>query len=117
MRISDWSSDVCSSDLCRASRRQLVAGLGRLAGGPCGRANPCPIESGRRTLPTHRGGPGKVCVGKGGIGRIAVMNHVCRDNAARQGRANMWVGGASTVYRGISLLRRKQLVAKELMLP
>src|SRR3546814_19133833 len=27
MRISDWSSDVCSSDLCRTHRLRLAAGL------------------------------------------------------------------------------------------
>src|SRR3546814_17368810 len=30
MRISDWSSDVCSSDLLRLEREKLVAGLRRL---------------------------------------------------------------------------------------
>src|SRR3546814_4003871 len=36
MRISDWSSDVCSSDLGRAGRGRLPAAAGRVAhgGGP-----------------------------------------------------------------------------------
>src|SRR3546814_4668190 len=29
MRISDWSSDVCSSDLCQATARRLADALGR----------------------------------------------------------------------------------------
>src|SRR3546814_18223896 len=30
MRISDWSSDVCSSDLIRSVERQMVPALGRV---------------------------------------------------------------------------------------
>src|SRR3546814_9717843 len=31
MRISDWSSDVCSSDLCRAGRRRRAVGHGAIS--------------------------------------------------------------------------------------
>src|SRR3546814_12744583 len=33
MRISDWSSDVCSSDLCGAARRERAGRAGDAAGG------------------------------------------------------------------------------------
>src|SRR3546814_6746617 len=36
MRISDWSSDVCSSDLERRQRALVGAGVGGLAGGAIG---------------------------------------------------------------------------------
>src|SRR3546814_2216781 len=38
MRISDWSSDVCSSDLLRAGNPVLGAGLGLVIGGAVGNA-------------------------------------------------------------------------------
>src|SRR3546814_11991762 len=34
MRISDWSSDVCSSDLDAQACDQLIAELGKVDGGP-----------------------------------------------------------------------------------
>src|SRR3546814_10706979 len=55
MRISDWSSDVCSSDLapprCSAGRR---ADLGGLSAAPA----PCPQDSGRDRLSPSRATPG-----------------------------------------------------------
>src|SRR3546814_8755399 len=38
MRISDWSSDVCSSDLCQIGSRRNIAALQRFAG-ECGYGN------------------------------------------------------------------------------
>src|SRR3546814_3095432 len=38
MRISDWSSDVCSSDLLANGRDRARQNLGRTAGGRCGAA-------------------------------------------------------------------------------
>src|SRR3546814_10562982 len=56
MRISDWSSDVCSSDLVGAARRDLLAGgeydLARLAVGDVeGRLLAAPLLGHERYLP------------------------------------------------------------------
>src|SRR3546814_5896011 len=62
MRISDWSSDVCSSDLIGFGRRQPAAaiGLGPIGDGPAARAHRVhPLFLRRRELglvapaPTH----------------------------------------------------------------
>src|SRR3546814_10569923 len=45
MRISDWSSDVCSSDLCGERRRLSGTGYGQRAGG--GTRLLCGAEGGR----------------------------------------------------------------------
>src|SRR3546814_3788315 len=45
MRISDWSSDVCSSDLCGERRRLSGTGDGQRAGG--GTRLLCGAEGGR----------------------------------------------------------------------
>src|SRR3546814_6511577 len=55
MRISDWSSDVCSSDLPRVADRQLEAG--RLAAGQFAQAGDefqQPYRRGERRMPRRR---------------------------------------------------------------
>src|SRR3546814_15120968 len=61
MRISDWSSDVCSSDLTRAVDRLLV---GEIAGVAARRIKPADIvvqQIGQRRVPDHRAGCGDPC--------------------------------------------------------
>src|SRR3546814_2410611 len=41
MRISDWSSDVCSSDLAKAAKEPVVTGLRMLS-----RRQPCRLAAG-----------------------------------------------------------------------
>src|SRR3546814_13838642 len=74
MRISDWSSDVCSSDLLRGRCRGIAGGAGRaeIAGHPG--------DSGRAFDPQHgmRGGD---VLGGGAeveIGRESGRERVCK---------------------------------------
>src|SRR3546814_3762535 len=76
MRISDWSSDVCSSDLVRIRRlgrrrEQGVRGLRATAG-----AEGQPLVADGDLLVEHR--PGQVAgeVGHVGADRIVVTTHV-----------------------------------------
>src|SRR3546814_11367429 len=68
MRISDWSSDVCSSDLpdpLRRRRRMSDPGDRRGGGGPAAAGG-----TGRRLVPRRlRAGPQSDDVGRGGAGR------------------------------------------------
>src|SRR3546814_10459319 len=51
MRISDWSADVCSSDLARAGPRRRFRVRGRDGGGDRGRGPPsAPPPASRRAL-------------------------------------------------------------------
>src|SRR3546814_17198041 len=68
MRISDWSSDVCSSDLQDTRQRVVGRFLGADDVGEGQRANPAEQEPGRkqddvepnhRALPFHRPHPGQ----------------------------------------------------------
>src|SRR3546814_16333877 len=70
MRISDWSSDVCSSDLCRAHARLLGAVLAR---GRARRRGQC--VRGRRSGTDHAAGPGRA-VSRRTDGRLGLR--VCR---------------------------------------
>src|SRR3546814_36429 len=62
MRISDWSSDVCSSDLEIGFQREFRAGIGlwraAAAGVGCAQAHPGGLDAGDmlRTLKSERGG-------------------------------------------------------------
>src|SRR3546814_1409320 len=44
MRISDWSSDVCSSDLCAPTDAPTVGGMQRDAGNHTGTKKPAPVR-------------------------------------------------------------------------
>src|SRR3546814_3911265 len=63
MRISDWSSDVCSSDLKFVQRRQAKAAIGRAAQGE-GIADPVERADPSGKLPV--GAVGKAVVGRAG---------------------------------------------------
>src|SRR3546814_15348077 len=97
MRISDWSSDVCSSDLqredllqhwqTRAVDRLLV---GEIAGVAARRIKPADIvvqQIGQRRVPDHRAGCGDPCaVGFAGQMRRSEARRVGKDGV-RTGRA------------------------------
>src|SRR3546814_7456341 len=55
MRISDWSSDVCSSDLLR-QRRQRQGYVGRRGPAPFGEPGVRPADARHRELPRGPGG-------------------------------------------------------------
>src|SRR3546814_15858776 len=65
MRISDWSSDVCSSDLMAEPGRALVQ-IVRL-----GKAADDPVQP---LAPVDRGIGGEGGRGRGGVGRLAVVD-------------------------------------------
>src|SRR3546814_8270002 len=75
MRISDWSSDVCSSDLVR--RRIVIGGSGAL------RPKPCPRPGRLRACHRQRGDGGVLHAGAGEVA----------DQALR-------VGGAAGLFAG-----------------
>src|SRR3546814_10197060 len=56
MRISDWSSDVCSSDLARAQARTGRACKGPVEGPRTGSARQPATRSGRRSAARRRAG-------------------------------------------------------------
>src|SRR3546814_18681903 len=67
MRISDWSSDVCSSDLAPATVRADGLTCRRL--GRCGRGG---------LLPGRGVRPGERRPGRGQIGRASCRERVCQ---------------------------------------
>src|SRR3546814_2168454 len=81
MRISDWSSDVCSSDLAAAGGRPPAAQTRRRRGGMVPRLS-------RRLRPGRRRRPG-VAVARGGGG------------TARPGHDRRQIGRASCRARGV----------------
>src|SRR3546814_5628954 len=71
MRISDWSSDVCSSDLSERNKKAGAETSGRNIGCLASRALTCPVPEGEPHLPVLRntrdppspwtgGGPGVI---------------------------------------------------------
>src|SRR3546814_19054885 len=68
MRISDWSSDVCSSDLCRPWAVLLIGDLGRVESGESEIARPErfePVDRLVRQRPHGVGGERLVQMGEG----------------------------------------------------
>src|SRR3546814_6121072 len=83
MRISDWSSDVCSSDLRRGGG--AVARRQRLADLPAGHAAEREMGAALRRAAVQRPGDGRVRRGVGGlgprarqIGRASWRERVCQ---------------------------------------
>src|SRR3546814_12504893 len=56
MRISDWSSDVCSSDLVRQTRRLCTHAVGRHEAPPLGGESHGAFAADHRARRTDRGG-------------------------------------------------------------
>src|SRR3546814_6483394 len=54
MRISDWSSDVCSSDLSERNKKAGAETSGRNIGCLASRALTCPVPEGEPHLPVLR---------------------------------------------------------------
>src|SRR3546814_1749746 len=107
MRISDWSSDVCSSDLCpilvKKGQRKCVNIGGLLAENCLGARRFCAsARSGTEVAPLAAPGVGALCPGidgrvlerRGEAGRAAVR----RAEALRQ-RLRARVGGVDAVAR------------------
>src|SRR3546814_3605468 len=83
MRISDWSSDVCSSDLASGDRQQLVSrGRRACATGCLGEYRAAQLRSGARPAAGHRRhrhrrpGPQR-CDRSRNIGSLAELPHGC----------------------------------------
>src|SRR3546814_6805532 len=78
MRISDWSSDVCSSDLLRPGEMPHVGKIGRDTTGKVGRhhrrGNSCRLRLVAKDRDAE--GPGAIC-GKE-IGRASCRERVCQ---------------------------------------
>src|SRR3546814_20163426 len=76
MRISDWSSDVCSSDLRREGDEELaVGGVGALR---AGHADHATLEGLRGELGRQ---VGQVGAAAPGAGRVAGLRHEAVDNS------------------------------------
>src|SRR3546814_10123337 len=76
MRISDWSSDVCSSDLGAHRQRRQHRGIPLGRGLPYGRELPSTRHSGRRLQ--HRRHAGVVATSRGGLG-VGRNNRLCAE--------------------------------------
>src|SRR3546814_19907045 len=90
MRISDWSSDVCSSDL-HVRRAEAV---GRAAEGRGARAGPCRSRPGPRLCPRGRAG---LAFGRGGVAGPGVGRS---GPCASKGRARAHATGAGPDQAG-----------------
>src|SRR3546814_18569982 len=109
MRISDWSSDVCSSDLLEAGRRQLVLPSRYRRAGGRGRPSAhghCPerraggggatLDSGKRCSAHPQTGPSGGCRGR-----------IARNSADRKSVVKGKSGSVSGGLGGRRFLKKK----------
>src|SRR3546814_6121684 len=83
MRISDWSSDVCSSDLHRLTRRHVGDHAVRVVGDVA--AQPGEVAARHRRAGHHQeGGLGEARDGEVGLDAAAVVQPLGVDDAARR---------------------------------
>src|SRR3546814_2040382 len=105
MRISDWSSDVCSSDLRLGERRDMLArdaGGGGRGVGADPRGDPRVLQAGRAADRPVRCEPYLLVAGAAVVRRAAIPCRGCRDAGERHaageiGRASCRASGCPYV--------------------
>src|SRR3546814_11478221 len=111
MRISDWSSDVCSSDLYLTTERRSPAPLRSMGPNPNAKTAPSTTKPGRKPR-KGRGGGARVAAGTWPArGHIESRGGADRPEQSQSDRKSVGEGkrgGVSVVLGGLRISKKKK---------